>query len=213
MQNWATSVKKLGVFAIAIVLTACTGMRASDQAKIDTALKQRALQLEQYTLGPADVVMISVWRNPDLSISVPVRPDGKISTPLIGDVQASGLTPEQLANNIRDKLSLFIREPQVSVVVTSMTSHEFLSRVRVTGAVRAPSTMPYRPGMTVMDVVLSAGGLSEFANGNDTMLYRKVGGETVGIPIYLKDILLKGDISTNYDLQPGDILTIPEKLI
>ena len=213
MQYWKLKVQALSVFAVALMLSACAGMHGASQEKIDQALQYKAKQLEQYKLGPADVVSVSVWRNPDLSVSVPVRPDGKISAPLIGDVQAAGLAPEELAVSIREKLAVYIREPQVSVVVTSMGSHEFVSRVRVTGAVRAPATMPYREGMTVLDIVLSAGGLNEFANANSTMLYRKVGGETVGVPVYLKDILLKGDIRTNYDIQPGDILTIPERLL
>lgn len=213
MECWKLKARTLSVIAISIVLSACAGIHASDQDKIEAALKYKAKQLEQYKLGPADVVSVSVWRNPDLSVSVPVRPDGKISAPLIGDVQAAGLAPQELADNIREKLAVYIREPQVSVVVTSMGSHEFISRVRVTGAVRAPATMPYREGMTVLDVILSAGGLNEFANANNTMLYRKIGNETIGVPVYLKDILLKGDIRTNYDIQPGDILTVPERLL
>lgn len=213
MQHWKLKIRALAVMAVAVMLAACAGMHGVSQDKVDLALKHKAKQLEQYKLGPADVVSVSVWRNPDLSVSVPVRPDGKISAPLIGDVQAAGLAPEELAANIREKLAVYIREPQVSVVVTSMGSHEFLSRVRVTGAVRAPATMPYREGMTVLDIVLSAGGLNEFANANNTMLYRKVGNETVGVPVYLKDILLKGDIRTNYEIQPGDILTVPERLL
>src|SRR5690606_39766512 len=114
----------------------------------------------------------SVWRNPDLSVSVPVRPDGKISAPLIGDVQAAGLAPEELAVSIREKLAVYIREPQVSVVVTSMGSHEFVSRVRVTGAVRAPATMPYREGMSVLDIVLSAGGIYELLNYKRNIVFR-----------------------------------------
>lgn len=212
-RGWARKALGLSLIGLTALLGACTSMRASDPEKINQALNYKASQLEQYTLGPADVVTVSVWRNPDLSVSVPVRPDGKISTPLIGDVHAAGLTPEKLAANIREKLSLFIREPQVSIVVTSMNSHEFMSRVRVTGAVRAPATMPFRPGMTVLDVVLSAGGLNDFANGNETILYRKVGNETVAIPVRLKDILLRGEIQTNYDLQPGDILTVPERML
>lgn len=142
---------------------------------------------------------------------MPIRPDGKISVPLIGDVQASGRTPEELAANIETSLSAYIREPQVSVVVTSMGSHEFTDRVRVTGAVVQPTSVPHRDGLTVLDMVLSAGGANAFAALNNAMLYRPLEGEVVAIPIRLGDILNNGDIETNYSMRPGDILTIPER--
>jgi polysaccharide export outer membrane protein len=162
-------------------------------------------------IGATDGIRVSVWRNPDLSVSVPVRPDGKISVPLVGDVQASGRTPEQLADAIENELGSYIREPQVSIVITSMGSHEFTDRVRVTGAVGQPTSVPHRDGMTVLDMVLGAGGLSPFAAANNAMLYRPLEDEVVAIPVKLKDILERGDISTNFQLRPGDILTVPER--
>ncbi|WP_220348925.1 polysaccharide biosynthesis/export family protein [Alkalilimnicola ehrlichii] len=110
-------------------------------------------------IGPDDQLQVEVWRNPDLSVSVPVRPDGMVSVPLIGDVPAGGQTPQQVADSIEEKLRHYIREPQVTVIVTELRSHEFISRVRVTGAVGAPMSLPYRQGMTVLDAVLEAGGL------------------------------------------------------
>jgi polysaccharide export outer membrane protein len=167
--------------------------------------------VDEYILGATDVVRVSVWRNEDLSISVPIRPDGKISVPLVGDVQASGRTPDALANDIETKLSAYIREPQVSIVVTSMGSHEYSDRVRVTGAVQQPTSVPHRAGMTVLDMVLTSGGVTPFASPNNSVLYRAVEGEVVAIPVKLDEILSRGDISTNYKLRPGDILTIPER--
>jgi polysaccharide export outer membrane protein len=193
-------------------LAGCSGQPVSSAEEIKKALavEPRGLS-EDYVLGPTDVVTLSVWRNQDLSLSVPVRPDGKISVPLVGDVMASGRTPEQLAASVRSSLAEFIREPQVSVVVTSMGSYEFTDRVRVTGAVRQPISTVHRQGMTVLDIFLSAGGPNDFAALSNTRLYRKVNGKVVTIPVRLDEILTKGDIETNYTIRPGDILTIPER--
>src|SRR5512135_2268993 len=165
-----------------------------------------------YRIGVDDVLQIAVWRNPDLSVTVPVRPDGKISVPLIGDVQAGGKTPTQVAAIIRDKLSTYIREPNVAVILTELRSHEFLSRVRVTGAVRTPRSMPYRPGMTVLDAVLEAGGVNDFASPNRTMLYRKEKTKSDVLEVDLADILTKGKLESNFELRPGDVVTVPERL-
>lgn len=208
-----TKVVSVAVSLLVIAfLAGCASNQASSPEKIQRALSVGTEQGEKpYILGATDVVSVSVWRNNDLSISVPIRPDGKISVPLIGDVQAAGRTPEDLAASIQKSLSGYIREPQVSVVVTSMTSHEFTDRVRVTGAVAQPTSVPQRDGMTVLDLVLTAGGASPFADLNSAMLYRPVNGEVVAIPVHLGDILNKGIIKTNYALRPGDILTVPER--
>ena len=196
----------------AVLLSGCATQSPSSPEKIREALALSQEQsVQEYIIGATDVVNVSVWRNQDLSVSVPVRPDGKISVPLIGDVQASGESPEQLADSVERRLASYIREPQVSVVVTSMGSHEFTDRVRVTGAVGQPTSTPHRDGMTVLDIVLGSGGLTPFASGNNAMLYRSLNGEVVAIPVRLDDILERGDISTNYALRPGDILTIPER--
>lgn len=165
-----------------------------------------------YRIGVDDVLQITVWRNPELSVTVPVRPDGKISVPLIGDVQAGGNAPMQVAAIIKDKLSTYIREPNVAVILTQLRSHEFLSRVRVTGAVRAPRSMPYRQGMTVLDVVLEAGGINDFAVPNRTKVYRRLKTKIEIIDIDLGDILNKGKLETNVEIRPGDVVTIPERL-
>lgn len=205
-----------GVIAtlVAVALsTGCASRSASSPEAINRALSvDTTTSVDEYVLGPTDTVRVSVWRNEDLSITVPVRPDGKVSVPLIGDVQASGKTPEGLASDIERQLASYIRQPQVSVVVTSMGSHEFIDRVRVTGAVEQPLSMPHRAGMTVLDIVLQAGGTNQFAAENNAMLYRKVGNDVVAIPVKLDDILNRGDVKTNYPLRPGDILSVPERL-
>ena len=167
---------------------------------------------ETYKIGVDDVLQVSVWRNPDLSVTVPVRPDGKISAPLIGDILVGGRSPQDVANQIKRHLEEYIRDPHVSVILQELKSHEFLSRVRVTGAVKAPISVPFRQGMSVLDLVLVAGGVNEFASENKTKLYRKQDGKTISMDVYLKDILRKGDLETNFTLLPGDIITIPEKL-
>ncbi|WP_150132025.1 XrtA/PEP-CTERM system exopolysaccharide export protein [Dokdonella koreensis] len=167
--------------------------------------------VETYRIGVDDVVQVSVWRNPDLSVSVPVRPDGKISVPLIGDVDAGGRKPQDVAEDIKGKLSTFVRDPQVAVILTELRSHEYLARVRVTGAVRQPVSIPYRQGMSVLDAVLAAGGTNEFASADNTRLYRKEGDSVKTFPVKLDRILKKGDLSTNLPVQAGDVVTVPER--
>ncbi|MEM9601685.1 MAG: XrtA/PEP-CTERM system exopolysaccharide export protein [Pseudomonadota bacterium] len=165
-----------------------------------------------YLIGVDDTVRVSVWRNEDLSVEVPVRPDGYISVPLIGEVAAGGRPAYDVARDIERKLSKFIRQPQVSVILTSLVSHEFLSRVRVTGAVRNPISMPYRPGMTVLDLVLESGGINEFAVAQRAKLYRRhADGSNKTYSIKLGSILNEGDLRSNYALQPGDVITVPER--
>lgn len=166
----------------------------------------------EYRIGVDDRVQVSVWRNPELSVTVPVRPDGMISVPLIGDVQAGGKTPPEVAELIRTKLSSYVRDPSVAVILTDLRSHEYLSRVRVTGAVRTPRSMPYRQGMTVLDAVLEAGGVNEFASPNGTKLIRKQQTRTETMDVELGRILNKGDLETNHALRPGDVITVPERL-
>src|SRR5882672_4796923 len=167
---------------------------------------------QDYRIGVDDRVQVNVWRNPELSIAGPVRPDGKISVPLIGDVEAGGRTPPEVAETIKKQLSVYIRDPNVAVIITELRSHEFLSRVRVTGAVRTPRSFPYRQGMTVLDAVLEAGGVNDFASPNRTKLYRKRNDKIDVFEIELGNILNKGQLQTNLPLRPGDVLTVPERL-
>lgn len=165
-----------------------------------------------YRIGVDDSISINVWKNPELSVIVPVRPDGKISMPLIGDVQAAGYTPEEVSIIIKKRLQNYIRDPNVTLMVSELQSHAYLTRVRVTGAVENQSSLNYRQGMTVLDAVLEAGGVNNFAAPDKTKLYRKISGKTRVISIYLGDILYKGKLSTNIELRPGDIITVPERL-
>jgi polysaccharide biosynthesis/export protein len=168
-------------------------------------------KLVDYRIGVGDALQINVWRNPELSLAVPVRPDGKISIPLLGDIMAANLTTAQLSNGIAAGLEKYVRGPQVTVIVTNPSSSDFQRRVRITGAVHNPQSLPYREGMTVLDLFLLAGGSNEFASANKAKLYRKVNGETKVYAIKLNDLIEDGDLDTNYPLQPSDIITVPER--
>lgn len=165
----------------------------------------------QFLLGPGDKVRVSVWKNPDLSVEVPVRPDGFISVPLVGDVRAGGRTPAETAADTEQKLLQFIRTPQVSIIVTELNSAEFSNRVRVVGAVSKPVSIPYRKGMTVLDLVLEAGGLNEFASPQTAKLYRRSEAGTKTYPVYLKSIFEDGVLDSNFSLIPGDVVSVPER--
>ena len=192
---------------LAVVLAAC----ASGGGVETVPPPPQAASVEDYAIGVDDVVQVAVWRNPELGITVPVRPDGKISVPLVGDVMAAGRTPSEVAADIQEKLSAYVRDPQVAVILTDLRSHEYLSRVRVTGAVRTPISIPFRQGMTVLDAVLAAGGVNEFAAPDRSSLYRKGEGQTISYAIRLDKIINRGDLSTNFPVAPGDVITVPER--
>ena len=166
---------------------------------------------DEYRIGVDDQIRVTVWGNEALSVSMPVRPDGKISMPLIGDVQAGGLTSEEMSEQIRQRLEEYIRNPNVTVQVTELRSHEYLSRVRITGAVQTPISIPYRQGMTILDAVLAAGGVTEFAAPGRTMLQRSTDEGTSVYRIDLDRILNKGDVTMNAQLYPGDTITVPQR--
>ena len=191
------------------------------------------IEVPAYRIGVDDQLQVNVWRNPELSVNVPVRQDGMISVPRIGDVTAGGRTPEDLAGEIEKRIGKYVLDPNVTVLVTQMRSHEFLSRVRIAGAVYEPVSLPYRRGMTVLDLFLAAGGATEFASLNRTKLFRRAmptassgepadegEGEKADKPesgaqtmrVRLEDIIEDGDLSTNYSLRPGDIVTVPQQV-
>ena len=199
---------RLCSLACLLLLAACTTMPASNEAPPVTAHPEA---VTNYHIGVDDQLQVTVWQNPELSVSVPVRPDGKITVPLIGDVEAGGQTPTQVSNEIQDRLKAYVRDPQVAVIVTQLRSHEYLTRVSVTGAVQHPVSAPYHQGMTVLDAILAAGGVNVYAAADDTVLYRKVGDGTKAYRVRLDKILQSGDLATNYPLQPGDVITVPTR--
>ena len=168
-------------------------------------------EAKNYVIGPGDVLDIFVWQNPDLSQrAVPVRPDGRISTPLIANMMAAGKTPVELSDDMAKALSEYIRHPKVTVIVNQALS--VLSQVQVIGQVVHPESIPYHEGMRVLDVVLAAGGLTPYAAGNDAKLERQVDGHVTVIHVHLSNLLNKGDLSQNYLVHPGDVLVVPESL-
>jgi polysaccharide export outer membrane protein len=197
----------IGMSAVALLVAGCESVPAPAES-----VDRTFANVEEYRIGADDRVQVIVWRNPELSVTTPVRPDGKISMPLIGDVEAGGRTPREVAENIKRQLSTYIRDPNVVVIVTDLFSSQYLSRVRVTGAVKAPKSVPYRQGMTVLDLVLEAGGVNDFASANRTKLYRRTKDKTEVFEIELGNILNKGRLETNVFLRPGDVITIPERL-
>lgn len=204
-----TMCRRLVALLFIATLAGCASSAGTHSAP---TLDPDLMAVTAYHIGVDDQLQISVWQNPDLSVTVPVRPDGMITVPLIGDVQAGGQTPETVAATIQGKLKSFVRDPQVAVILTELRSHEYLSRVRVTGAVRTPISLPYRQGMTILDVVLSAGGTTEFAAADRTELYRRGrDGNTQSYAVQLDKILKRGELATNYPVQPGDVVTVPQR--
>lgn len=164
-----------------------------------------------YVIGPGDTIQVFVFRNPELSVTVPVRPDGKISTPLVEDMVAIGKTPSQLARDMEAVLAEFVRSPQVNIIVTQAVSS--FSEVKIVGQVRTPQSLPYREGLRVLDVVLAAGGLTEFAAPNRAKIVRRQSdGKTKEMPVKLGNLMNKGDMSQNLELKPDDVLIIPQSL-
>jgi polysaccharide export outer membrane protein len=161
-----------------------------------------------YRIGPGDTLKVSVFQNDELTATLPVRPDGKISTPLVEDMVAVGKTPSQLARDIEKSLAEYIKAPKVSVVVTVALS--IFSQVKVIGQVKTPQSLPYRDGMTVLDAVLGVGGLGQFAAGNRARLVRTENGKQTEIKVKLDALLNDGDMKQNLALKPGDVLVVPE---
>lgn len=174
----------------------------------DPGFPKPAADGDRYILGPGDVIQVFVWRNPELSTTVPVLPDGRVSTPLVDSIVASGKTPVQLARDIEAELAEYVRSPRVSILVSSPKST--FSQVKLVGQVANPQGIPYQDGMTVMDAVLASGGLTVFAAGNRAKVLRKVNGQQREIPVKLRDVMEKGDMKHNLPLMPGDIIVVPE---
>jgi polysaccharide export outer membrane protein len=170
-----------------------------------------ALPSSEYVIGPGDQLNIFVWRNPELSISVPVRPDGRLSLPLVEDVVAIGKTPTQLARELEQRLSRYIKEPVVTVIATGFVG-PFNEQVRVIGEAATPRAIPYRTDMTVLDAMIAVGGLTRYAAGNDSVIVRTTNGKQYTYEVHLDSLIRDGDVSSNVAMQPGDILIIPQRL-
>jgi polysaccharide export outer membrane protein len=187
---------------LALALAGCTTSpypaAPSDPAGVDY----------NYHIGPSDVVNVIVWRNPELSMSVPVRPDGRITTPLIDDLEAMGKTPNELARDMEKALVKYIRDPVVTIIVTNFVGPAN-EQIRVIGEAAKPSILAYRKDMTVLDVMIATGGLTDFADGNAARIFRVADGGKL-YSVRLRDLVKRGDITANVTMRPGDILIIPQ---
>lgn len=213
MRLWQRIVTFFSLMAAVSALAAC-GTRASGP-ELPPATFNPAQEGpgEEYIIGPLDELTIFVWRNPELGAEVQVRPDGRITTPLITDMPAVGKTPTMLAQDIKLQLSEYIEDPLVSVIVKSFAGTTS-QQVRVVGATEKPASIPYRANMTLLDAIIAVGGLSEFADGNRAKLIRldRGTGRQQDYPLRIGDLLKKGDSRANVELQPGDVIIIPESL-
>jgi len=200
------AIKALGALVVVSVLGGCAG----SQLPSATPDKLKATgSTPFYHIGPGDNLNIFVWRNPELSVSVPVRPDGRINTPLVEDLKASGKTPTELARDMESRLSQYIKNPVVTIMVTGFVG-QYSEQIRVVGEATKPQAIPYRERMTLLDVLIQVGGLTEFAAGNRATLIREIDGKQKQFDVRLDDLIREGDISANVVMLPGDVLIIPE---
>jgi polysaccharide export outer membrane protein len=198
----------------ALRLAGCLAALAPCAALAQTAADAPAsapVVASDYRIAPGDELQIFVWKNPELSTSAPVRPDGKITVPLVQDIQAQGRTTSELAAALRDALSTYIQQPVVNVVVRSVAAPNNAAAIRVVGAAATPKTVPYRRGVTVLDVMIDVGGLNTFAAGNRAKLIRKQDGQYTTRTLRLADLIKKGNLKENVELMPGDVIQIPQR--
>ena len=194
---------RAGVYGLVCLLFAC-----STAPRFPEAPASASTQDYNYIIGAGDTLNIIVWRNPELSLAVPVRPDGKITTPLVDDLPAQGKSPSALARDIEKALAKYIRDPVVTVVVTNFIGPSS-EQIRVIGEATKPQILPYRQNMTILDVMIQVGGLTDFADGNHATISRAAeGGKSYSVR--LQDLVKRGDISANVDMRPGDIVVIPQ---
>lgn len=203
----------LGVSLPALLLSGCAGSTGGSAGELPPAsfVSTEEGPGDEYVIGPLDELTIFVWRNPELGAKVQVRPDGRITTPLITDMPAVGKTPAMLADDIRLQLSQYIEKPLVSVIVNNF-SGTFSQQIRIVGATEKPASIPYRANMTLLDAMIAVGGLSEYAAGNRGRLVRfdKNTGNQREFKVRINDLIKKGDTRANVLLSPGDVIIIPE---
>ena len=198
------SVRFVPAVSLAALLSAC----ALTGAKHPAAPASASVDDYSYIIGAGDALNIIVWRNPELSMSVPVRPDGKIATPLVDELSVQGKTSIQVAREVEKQLSKYVRDPVVTVVVTGFVG-PYSEQIRVVGEAARPQFLPYKQKMTVLDVMIAVGGLTDFASGNDATILRSSEGNKQ-YAVRLKDLIKRGDVSANVEMRPGDILIIPQ---
>lgn len=212
MHSGRTPLSRIALAAaIGMTLAGCAG--SPDLPTLPTTANYGSSTTDpakyQYLIGPGDSVQIFVWRNPEVSQSVTVRPDGKITTPLVEDLPATGKTPTQLARDIEKVLETYIRQPIVTVIMGGFGG-PYSEQIRVVGEAARPQALPYREKMTLLDVMIQVGGLTQFASGNQAKIVRLVDGQQKQFVVRIDDLLKDGDITANIDMLPGDVLIVPE---
>lgn len=204
----------MGMLVIsALVLSGCAGRSSAPELPPASFVSSQQGPGEDYIIGPLDELTIFVWRNPELGAKVQVRPDGRITTPLITDLPAVGKTPGVLAEDIKKALAQYIKDPLVSVIVNNF-SGTYSQQIRVVGATEKPASLPYRANMTLLDAMIAVGGLSEYAAGNRARLVRfdKATGKQSEYGLRINDLIKRGDTKANVMLAPGDVIIIPESM-
>ena len=210
-QRVALLLKVVAALLISVAVNAAESVPPPAAAPEPEAQAQPAPAGPDYIIGPGDTIQVFVWRNPELSVTVPVRPDGKISTPLVEDMAAVGKTSSQLARDMETVLAEYVRSPKVNIIVSNPISA--FSQIRVIGEVLKPQAVAYRDGLTVLDVVLQVGGLTKFAAGNRAKIVRKgSAGKSTEIKVRLEALVDKGKMSENVRLEPGDVLIVPASI-
>jgi polysaccharide biosynthesis/export protein len=217
MMRFASASKTVLACALSsVALTGCASTASGPALPSATFVAKDAAPTdaqEQYVIGPLDSLTIFVWRNPELGGKVQVRPDGRITTPLIEDLPAAGKTPSQLADDIKAKLTKYVADPLVSVIVDNF-SGTYSQQVRIVGATEKPASLPYRANMTLLDAMIAVGGLSQYAAGDHAKLVRfdKKSGKQQEYPLQIGKLLKRGDVAANVRLEPGDVIIIPESM-
>lgn len=206
------SIVRLGLAALSVAVAAlplsgCGG----GPTRVSASEVQQLEQEDDYVIGAGDGLQVFVWGHEDLTATVQVRPDGAISTPLVEDMEAAGRTPSELARAIEERLSEYVRSPTVTVIVQQFVG-EYARQIRVVGQATEPQALNYRDGMTLLDVMIAVGGLSEFAAGNRAKVVRRQDGEEIAIRVRVDDLLNEGDMEQNIRMLPGDVLIIPESI-
>ena len=213
MRSGSVSKSVLALGLTASTLGACTTGTTAPALPPASFVANQELPGEEYVIGPLDQLNIFVWRNPELSSKVQVRPDGRITTPLINDLPAVGKTPAMLSDDIKKALGAYIKDPIVSVIVENF-SGTYSQQVRIVGATEKPASIPYRANMTLLDAMIAVGGLSQYAAGNKARLvrYDRATGKQTEFGLQINNLLKKGDSSANVRLAPGDVIIIPESM-
>jgi polysaccharide export outer membrane protein len=213
MRSGSVSKSLLTLGLAAMTLGACTSTGGRPELPPASYVANKELPGEEYVIGPLDQLNIFVWRNPELSSKVQVRPDGRITTPLINDMPAVGKTPAMLADDMKKALGTYIKDPIVSVIVENF-SGTYSQQVRIVGATEKPASIPYRANMTLLDAMIAVGGLSQYAAGNKARLvrYDRTTGKQSEFALQIGNLLKKGDSSANVRLEPGDVIIIPESM-